>query len=170
MHSIAHAVALRLFFFNQRKFLYFLILTVCSPPWFYCAEITFQLSNLWHTPCLIGPGSKKYLRSKEKIMQSHRALCTIVCLMVMVGVFVTCPLPGTLISQASAKEVPNSRKIISDTLAAHKVTCLSRDGVIQTVLLDGKWIDVKDVELIDHTLIIRTDSGSISLTAVLSSQ
>ena len=100
-------------------------------------------------------------------MKSHRALITIVSLMVMVGVFVTCPLPGTLIPLASAKEVPNSRKIISDTLAAHKVTCLSRDGVIRTVLLDGKWIDVKDVELTDQTLIIRTDSGSISLTAVL---
>jgi len=102
-------------------------------------------------------------------MKSHRALITIVSLMVMVGVFITCPQPGTLIPEASAKEVPHNHKIIADTLAAHKVTCLSRDGVIRTVLLDGKWIDVKNVELTDHTLILRTDFGSISLTAVLGS-
>ena len=101
-------------------------------------------------------------------MKSHRALIAIVSLVVMVGVFVTCPLSGSLIPEASAKEVPHSHKIIADTLAAHKVICLSRDGVIRTVLLDGKWIDVKNVELTDHTLILRTDFGSISLTAVLS--
>ena len=102
-------------------------------------------------------------------MKSPRALLTIVSLVVMVGLVVTCPLSGTLIPEAFAKEVPQSHKIIADTLAAHKVTCLSRDGVIRTVLLDGKWIEVNDVELTDHTLILRTDFGSISLTAVLSS-
>ena len=107
--------------------------------------------------------------SEETVMKRHRSLSTIICLMVMVGVFVTCPLPRTVITEASAKEVPHKHKIIADTLAAHKVTCLSRDGVIRTVLLDGKWIEVKDVELTEHTLIIRTDFGSISLTAVLSS-
>lgn len=102
-------------------------------------------------------------------MRNPRALITLVSLVVMVGLFVTCPLSGTLIPEVSAKEVPQSHKIIADTLAAHKVTCLSRDGVIRTVLLDGKWIEVNDVELTDHTLILRTDFGSISLTAVLSS-
>ena len=102
-------------------------------------------------------------------MKRHRRLITIVSLMVMVGVFFTCPQPGTLIPEACAKEVPQNHKIIADTLAAHQVTCLSRDGVIRTVLLDGKWIEVKDVELTDHTLILRTDFGSISLTAVLKS-
>ncbi|MES0397581.1 MAG: hypothetical protein ABUK17_08560, partial [Syntrophobacteria bacterium] len=58
-------------------------------------------------------------------------------------------------------------KIIADTLAAHKLTCLSRDGVIKTVLLDGKWIEVREVELVNRTLVIRTDVGNISLAAVV---
>ena len=99
-------------------------------------------------------------------MKSHRGLVTMVCLMVMISVFITAPQSATSLSEAFAKELPQQHKIIADTLAAHKVTCLSRDGVIRTVLMDGKWIEVKDVELTEHTLILRTDVANISLTAV----
>lgn len=75
--------------------------------------------------------------------------------------------PANLVSQAYAKETTHKSKIIADTLASHKLTCLSRDGVIKTVLLDGKWIEVRQVELIDRTLVLRTDIGNISLAAVI---
>lgn len=99
-------------------------------------------------------------------MKRHRALVTMVSLMVMTSVFIAAPQSAISLSEAFAKELPQQHKIIADTLAAHKVTCLSRDGVIRTVLLDGKWIVVNDVELTDHTLILRTDVANISLTAV----
>jgi hypothetical protein len=57
--------------------------------------------------------------------------------------------------------------MISDTLAPHKVMCLSRNGSITTVLLDGRWVDVREVELVGRTLILRTDSGTLSLAAVM---
>ena len=102
-------------------------------------------------------------------MTIHRAVIYITCLMVMVCALVICPLPGITLSEASAEEVKLEHRIIADTLAAHKVNCLSRDGVIKTVLLDGEWIDVNEVELTNRTLILRTDVGNLSLIAVLNS-
>ena len=39
--------------------------------------------------------------------------------------------------------------------------------MIKTVLLDGKWIEVREVELVNRTLVIRTDVGNVSLAAVV---
>ena len=100
-------------------------------------------------------------------MKTHGALITLLAFMVIVtGSFIWTQ-PANLVSQAHAKEITHTSKIIADTLAAHKLTCLSRDGVIKTVLLDGKWIEVREVELINRTLVIRTDVGNISLAAVV---
>ena len=74
---------------------------------------------------------------------------------------------GVFDTKAYAKESHSESKIISDTLAAHKVTCLSRNGSIMTVFLDGRWVNVREVELVDRTLILRTDAGNLSLTAVV---
>jgi len=104
---------------------------------------------------------------EEKIMKTYRALITLLACVVIVTVSLTWPQPGNLVSQAYAKEMAQKNKIIADTLAAHKLTCLSRDGVIKTVLLDGKWIEVREVELVNQTLVIRTDVGNISLAAVV---
>ena len=99
----------------------------------------------------------------------HRALISISCLMAMVCTLAIWPQPGVMIPEASAEQAKLEHKIIVDTLAAHQVNCLSRDGVIRTVLLDGEWIEVNEVELTNHTLILRTDVGNLSLIAVLSS-
>ena len=74
---------------------------------------------------------------------------------------------GTFAAEANAKGSHADSKVISDTLAAHKITCLSRNGSIMTLLLVGKWVDVREVELIDHTLILRTNGGTLSLAAVM---
>jgi len=104
---------------------------------------------------------------EEKIMKTHGALITLLTFVVIVTLSLTWTQPGNLLSQAYAKEIAHTSKIIADTLAAHKLTCLSRDGVIKTVLLDGKWIEVREVELVNRTLVIRTDVGNISLAAVV---
>jgi len=104
---------------------------------------------------------------EESTVKKHGFLLTITMLLLMLTVFVTGPQPGTFGAKAYAKESHSESKIISDTLAAHKVTCLSRDGSIMTVLLDGKWVDVREVVLVDRTLIIRTNSGTLSLAAVM---
>ncbi len=36
-----------------------------------------------------------------------------------------------------------------------------------TVLLDGRWVNVREVELVDRTLILRTDASTLSLAAVM---
>lgn len=74
---------------------------------------------------------------------------------------------GTFGAKAYAKESHSESKIISDTLSAHKVLCLSRNGSIMTVLLDGRWVEVREVELVDRTLILRTAAGTLSLAAVI---
>ena len=79
----------------------------------------------------------------------------------------TSPKLGIFDTKAYAKESHSESKIISDTLAAHKVTCLSRNGSIMTVFLDGRWVNVREVELVDRTLILRTDAGNLSLAAVV---
>jgi hypothetical protein len=104
---------------------------------------------------------------EESIVTNHGFWFTITMLLLMLTVFVIGPQPGTFAVKAYAKESHSESKIISDTLAAHKVTCLSRDGSIMTVLLDGKWVDVREVELVDRTLILRTNAGTLSLTAVM---
>ena len=81
--------------------------------------------------------------------------------------FATAPQLVTYGAKAYAKQSHAESKIISDTLAAHKVTCLSRNGSIKSVLLDGEWLEVKDVELVYRTLIITTDMGTLSLAAVI---
>ena len=100
-------------------------------------------------------------------MKMHGAVIALLTLVVIVAGSLTWTQPGNLVSHAYAKEITHTSKIIADTLAAHKLTCLSRDGVIKTVLLDGKWIEVREVELINRTLVIRTDVGNISLAAVI---
>jgi hypothetical protein len=99
-------------------------------------------------------------------MKMHGAFITMLTLLVIVAASLTRIESGNLVSQAYAKETTHTSKIIADTLASHKLTCLSRDGVIKTVLLDGKWIEVREVELVNQTLVIRTDAGNISLAAV----
>ena len=74
---------------------------------------------------------------------------------------------GAFGAKAYAKESHSESKIISDTLSAHKVLCLSRNGAIMTVLLDGRWVEVREVELVDRTLILRTAAGTLSLAAVM---
>lgn len=100
-------------------------------------------------------------------MKSHGTLITLLTLVVIVAASLTWTGPGNFVSQVFAKETTITSKIIADTLASHKLTCLSRDGVIKTVLLDGKWIEVREVELINRTLVIRTEVGNISLAAVV---
>lgn len=96
------------------------------------------------------------------------SLLFLAILVVVITIAMICPQPRALIWEVHAKEI-TSRKIIADTLAAHKVTCLSRNGSIKTVLLDGKWIDVREVKLLNRTLIIRTNAGTLSLAAVVNS-
>ena len=100
-------------------------------------------------------------------MKAHGGLITMLTLVMIVTGSFTWTQPTNLVFQAYAKEITHTGKIIADTLAAHKLTCLSRDGAIKTVLLDGKWIEVREVELINRTLVIRTDVGNISLAAVI---
>ena len=100
-------------------------------------------------------------------MKTHGALIALLTFVVIVATSLAWIQPGILVSQAYAKEITQTSKIIADTLASHKLTCLSRDGVIKTVLLDGKWIEVREVELVNRTLVIRTDVGNISLAAVV---
>jgi hypothetical protein len=100
-------------------------------------------------------------------MKTHGALITLLMFVVIVTLSLNWTQPGNLVSQAYATEIAHTSKIIADTLTAHKLTCLSRDGVIKTVLLDGKWIEVREVELVKRTLVIRTDVGNISLAAVV---
>lgn len=100
-------------------------------------------------------------------MKTRRPIITLVTLAVMVGLFFTYSQPGTLTSKDYVKEASHKNKIIADTLLAHKILCLSRKGLIEVVLLDGKWVDVLDVELVDGTLILRTHLGNISLAAVI---
>jgi hypothetical protein len=107
------------------------------------------------------------LLAEEKIMKTHGALITLLTLVVIVAASFPWTESGNLVPQAQARETTHTSKIIADTLASHKLTCLSRDGVIKTVLLDGKWIEVREVELINRTLVIRTDMGNISLAAVI---
>ncbi len=100
-------------------------------------------------------------------MKTYRPIIILVILAVMVGLSFTYSQPGTLTSKDYVKEAPHKKKIIADTLVAYKILCLSRNGLIETVLLDNKWVDVLDLELVDGTLILRTDQGNISLAAVI---
>jgi hypothetical protein len=100
-------------------------------------------------------------------VKKHGFLFTVTIGLLMLILFTTGPQLATFGAKAYAKESHAESKIISDTLAAHKVTCLSRNGSIMTVLLDGKWVDVREVELVDRTLILRTDAGTLSLAAVM---
>lgn len=102
-------------------------------------------------------------------MKTNGFLLRFTALVFVLSFFVFAPQLGTIGSKAYAKESHAESKIISDTLAAHKVTCLSRNGSIMSVLLDGRWVDVREVELVDRTLILRTDAGSLSLAAVVNS-
>jgi len=92
---------------------------------------------------------------------------TFTVLLVVLTFFLSGPHLGTFVAKAYAKESHSESKIISATLAAHKVICLSRNGSIMTVLLDGRWVGVREVELVDRTLILRTDAGTLSLAAVM---
>jgi hypothetical protein len=100
-------------------------------------------------------------------MKTYRPIITLVILAVLVGLSFTYSQPETLTSKDYVKEAPHKKKIIADTLVAYKILCLSRNGLIETVLLDNKWVDVLDLELVDGTLILRTDQGNISLAAVI---
>ena len=100
-------------------------------------------------------------------MRNNRHMITLVALGVMVGVIMISPPPGTLISQAHGRDAPSESQIIAHTLAAHQILCLSKGGLIETVFLDGKWVAVREVELVTRTVILRTELGSISLAAAV---
>jgi len=104
---------------------------------------------------------------EESSVKKHGFLLTFTIGLLMLTLLATGPQLGTFGAKAYAKESHAQSKVISDTLAAHKVTCLSRNGSIVTVLLDGKWVDVREVELVDRTLILRTNAGTLSLAAVM---
>lgn len=101
-------------------------------------------------------------------MKKHGFLLAFTVGLLMLTLLAIGPQLGIFGAQAYAKESHAASKIISDTLAAHQITCLSRNGLIMTVLLDGKWVEVREVELIDRTLILRTNAGTLSLAAVMS--
>jgi flagellar basal body-associated protein FliL len=107
------------------------------------------------------------ITKEESAVKKHGFLLIFIIAPVILMLFVTGPQLGTFGAKAHAKESHAESKIISDTLAAHKVTCLSRDGSIMTVLLDGKWVDVREVELVDRTLILRTNAGTLSFATVM---
>jgi hypothetical protein len=67
-----------------------------------------------------------------------------------------------------AQDLSLADQVVEDTLVAYQILCLSVNGLIERVLLDGQWVAVKQVELINHTLILRTEQGNISLAAVVS--
>lgn len=88
-----------------------------------------------------------------------------IVLALALAVFTAAPLAAADITRTAAVDNPLPEKVIADTLAAHQILCLSTDGLIKKVLLDGNWVAVQEVELTGHTLIIRTDYGSLSLAA-----
>ena len=100
-------------------------------------------------------------------MKLNGVLYCVTVLLLVLTFSLTGPQLGIFATKAYAKESRSESKIISDTLAAHKVTCLSRNGSIMIVFLDGRWVDVREVELVDRTLILRTDAGNLSLAAVM---
>jgi hypothetical protein len=103
---------------------------------------------------------------RERSVKRNGFLLGFTMLTLVLSFMVSVPQLTTFGARAYAREGQPESKIISDTLAAHKVTCLSRDGTIVTVLLNNRWVDVREVELVDQTLILRTDAGSLSLAAV----
>ena len=105
--------------------------------------------------------------NEESSVKKHGFLLTFTIGLIILSLFVPGPQLGKFNAKAYAKESHAESRIISDTLAAHKVTCLSRNGLIMTVLLDGKWVEVREVELVDRTLILRTNAGTLSLAAVM---
>ena len=104
---------------------------------------------------------------RERTVKINGFLFIFTVMLLVLTFLVIGPQLGTLGAKAYAKASHSESKIISDTLAVHKVTCLSRNGSIVTVLLDGRWVDVREVELVDRTLILRTDAGTLSLAAVI---
>ena len=98
-------------------------------------------------------------------MRNNRHLVSLLALAVMVGAMAIIPQHGSLFSLAYADEAPNQSRIIADTLAAHQILCLSKNGLIETVFLDGQWVTVQEVELVNRTLILRTELYNISLAA-----
>jgi hypothetical protein len=106
---------------------------------------------------------------QERTVKKNGLLLSFTVRLLVLTFIASVPQLATLGEKAYAKESQYESKIISDTLAAHKVMCLSRDGTITTVLLDNRWVDVRGVELVDRTLILRTDAGTLSLAEVKNS-
>jgi hypothetical protein len=100
-------------------------------------------------------------------VKKHGFLLGFPVAVLVLTLFATGPQLVTSGAQAYAKQSHAESKIISDTLAAHKITCLSRNGSITSVLLDGEWLEVKGVELVSRTLIITTEVGTLSLAAAI---
>ena len=124
-------------------------------PYPFCTSVACGLLDRWEN-------------IKEEITVKISGFLYCFAVLVVVLTFsLSAPELGTFSAKAYAKQSHSESKIISDTLAVHKVTCLSRNGSIITVLLDGKWVDVRQVELVDHTLILRTDAGNLSLAAAI---
>ena len=100
-------------------------------------------------------------------MKINGLLYCFTVLLLVLTFSLTGPQLGIFVTKAYAKESHSESKIISDTLAAHKITCLSRNGSIMIVFLDGRWVDVSEVALVDRTLILRTEAGNLSLSTVI---
>ena len=93
---------------------------------------------------------------------------TAIALVLWVGVFLALPQIAVGFSQADTGTLSHAEQIIADTLASHQILCLSADGFIESVFLDGQWVAVHQVELVNRTLILRTAQGNLSLAAVVS--
>ena len=98
-------------------------------------------------------------------MRNNRHLVSLLALAAMVGAMAIIPQHGSILPIAYAGDAPNESKIIADTIAAHQILCLSKNGLIETVLLDGQWVSVQEVKLVNRTLILRTEVYNISLAA-----
>jgi hypothetical protein len=107
--------------------------------------------------------------NEERSVKKSGFLLSLTMLALVLSFMVSVPQLAISGARAYARDGQPESKIISDTLAAHKVTCFSRDGTIVTVLLNNRWVDVREVELVDYTLILRTDAGTLSLAAVKNS-
>jgi hypothetical protein len=93
-----------------------------------------------------------------------------IALVLLVGLSLAAPAAAVDISKPGTRDLSLTNQVVADTLAAYQMLCLSVNGSVESVLVDGQWLAVQQVELVNHTLILRTEQGNISLAAVVSAQ